>query len=85
MDRQAQEARDREIAAFRYALIAELVNPYLSRQELRALMRQKAGREHEVPYLGKRKLTVSCLRKWLAAYRRDGMEGLTPRRRCLST
>jgi putative transposase len=81
MNRQEQEARDREIAAFRYALIAELVNPYLSRQELRALMRQKAGREHEVPYLGKRKLTVSCLRKWLAAYRRDGMEGLTPRRR----
>jgi transposase InsO family protein len=78
MDRQQQESRAREIAAFRYGLIAELVNPYLNRQELRALLRQKAGREHEVPFLGKRTLTVSCLRKWLAAYRKQGMEGLTP-------
>jgi putative transposase len=78
VDRQEQESRGRQIAAFRYGLIAELVNPYLNRQELRALLRQKAGREHEVPFLGKRTLTVSCLRKWLAAYRKRGMEGLTP-------
>ncbi len=78
MNREEREARGREIAAFRYSLIAELANPYLKREELRALMRQKAGREHEVPFLGKRTLTESCLRKWLAVYKTGGMEGLMP-------
>ena len=78
MNREEREARAREIAAFRYSLIAELANPYLKREELRALVRQKAGREHEMPFLGKRSLTESCLRKWLAAYKARGMEGLMP-------
>jgi transposase InsO family protein len=78
MNREEREARAREIAAFRYSLIAELANPYLKREELRRLVRQKAGREHEVPFLGKRTLTESCLRKWLAAYKTGGMEGLMP-------
>src|SRR5271157_5276106 len=78
MNDKQRESRAREVAAFRYGLIAELVNPYLSREELRALLRQKAEREHEIPSVGKRMLTVSCLRKWLAAYRKQGMEGLTP-------
>jgi len=78
MNREEREARAKEIAAFRYSLIAELANPYLNRQELRALVRQKAGREHEVPFVGKRTLTESCLRKWLAAYKTQGMEGLMP-------
>ena len=82
MSGEEREARAREIAAFRYSLIAELANPYLKREELRRLVHQKAGREHEVPFLGKRTLTESCLRKWLAAYKTGGMEGLmpTPRR-----
>jgi len=78
MKGEERESRARQIAAFRYGLIAELVNPYLNREELRALLRQKAGREHEMPFWGKRMLTVSCLRKWLAAYKKRGMEGLTP-------
>ena len=78
MNREQREARAKEIAAFRYSLIAELTNPYLKREELRALVRQKAEREHEMPFLGKRTLTESCLRKWLAAYKAQGMEGLMP-------
>jgi putative transposase len=78
MNREEREARATEIAAFRYSLIAELANPYLSRNELRALLRQKAEREHQLPFLGKRTLTVDCLRKWLAAYKTRGMEGLMP-------
>ena len=78
MNHEEREARAKEIAAFRYSLIAELANPYLKREELRTLMRQKAGREHEIPFLGKRTLTESCLRKWLTAYKTRGMEGLTP-------
>ena len=78
MNHEEREARAKEIAAFRYSLIAELANPYLKREELRTLMRQKADREHEIPFLGKRTLTESCLRKWLTAYKTRGMEGLTP-------
>ena len=78
MNREEREARAKEVATFRYSLIAELVNPYLKREELRALVRQKAGREHEVPFVGKRTLTESCLRKWLGAYKTRGMEGLMP-------
>jgi len=78
MNREDRDARAKEIAAFRYSLIAELVNPYLNRQELRALVRQKAAREHQMPFVGKRILTESCLRKWLAAYKSRGMEGLMP-------
>jgi len=78
MNREERETRAKEIAAFRYSLIAELANPYLKREELRRLMRQKAGREHEMPFLGKRTLTESCLHKWLSAYKARGMEGLMP-------
>lgn len=78
MNREEREARAKEIAAFRYSLIAELVNPYLKREELRTLIRQKAQREHELPLRGKRTLTESCLRKWLTAYKTRGMEGLMP-------
>ena len=78
MKGEERETRARQIAAFRYGLIAELVNPYINREELRALLRQKAGREHEMPFWGKRMLTESCLRKWLAAYKKRGIEGLTP-------
>ena len=81
MNREEREARATTVSTFRYSLIAELANPYLKREELRALVRQKAGREHEVPFLGKRTLTESCLRKWLTAYKARGMEGLKPNSR----
>ena len=81
MNREEQEKRKHEIAEFRYSLIAELANPYLKPEELRLLIREKASREHEVPYRGRRKLTASCLRKWLALYRNRGKAGLIPKSR----
>jgi len=81
VDREEQEKRRQEIAEFRYSLIAELANPYLKPEELRLLLREKASREHEVPNRGRRKLTASCLRKWLAIYRHRGKAGLIPKSR----
>ncbi len=75
------EERQKEaetVADFRYGLIAELVNPYLNRQERRRLLSEKARVEYEVPRRGRRKLTASCLRKWLRLYLRYGKEGLLP-------
>ena len=81
MNRQEQEKRRQEIVEFRYSLIAELANPYLKPEELRLLLREKASREHEVPNRGRRKLTASCLRRWLALYRNRGKAGLIPKSR----
>jgi putative transposase len=81
MNREEREKRGQQIAEFRYGLIAELANPYLKPEELRLLLREKASREHDVPNLGRRKLTASCLRKWLAIYRNRGKEGLIPKSR----
>jgi len=75
-----QESRDEaeKVADFRYGLIAELVNPYLGRDERRRMLAEKARVEYEVPRRGRRKLTTSCLRKWLRLYLRYGRDGLLP-------
>lgn len=67
-----------EVADFRYGLIAELVNPYLSREERRRMLSEKARVEYEVPRRGRRRLTAGCLRKWLRLYLRYGKAGLLP-------
>jgi len=81
MTREEREHRDRQITEFRYQLVAELANPYLSAAKRRALIQQKAAVEHEVPLLGRRRYTASCIHKWLMLYRKHGREGLAPRAR----
>ena len=53
-----EERREKaqKIADFRYGLIAEFANPYLSRPERRRMLAEKARVEHEVPHRGRRKL-----------------------------
>lgn len=75
------ERRATEMAQFRYSVIAELANAYLDRGALAELIRQKASREYEVPGIGRRRYSEGCIRKWLAAYRTHGLEGLKPKRR----
>ncbi len=81
MTREEREHRDQQITDFRYQLVAELANPYLSGAERRELIRQKAAVEHEVPLLGRRRYTASCIHKWLLLYRKHGRAGLAPRAR----
>ncbi len=76
-DEQRREEAEK-VADFRYGLIAELVNPYVSRQERRRMLAEKARVEYEVPRRGRRRLTASCLRKWLRLYLRYGKAGLLP-------
>jgi len=70
-----------KVADFRYGLIAEFANPYLSREERRRMLAEKARLEYEVPRRGRRKLTASCLRNWLRLYLKHGREGLLPQPR----
>ena len=81
MDKEQQENKAQQIVDFRYSIIAELLNPYLSRSERRALMRQKAGRRYEIPYAERTGLSYDCIRKWYAAFQRFGKEGLRPQSR----
>jgi putative transposase len=81
MNESEQMKRNAQIADFRYQVVAELANPYLESSERQRLIRQKASVEYEIPGLGHRRLSQSCIRKWLTRYRLHGKEGLLPRGR----
>lgn len=81
MTPEQREDRDQRITEFRYQLVAELANPYLSAAKRRELIQQKAQIQHEVPFLGPRRYSVGCIHKWLTLYRKHGRAGLAPRPR----
>jgi len=81
MTKEQQEQKTQRIMDFRYSIIAELLNPYLSRTERRALMREKAGRQYEIPYANRTRVSVECIKKWYAVFQRFGKEGLRPKQR----
>ena len=74
------EEKDREqVALFRFGLLAPvLLNQVASRKEYLA---EVAAKKHQVPYYGEKEFTPKTLSCWLLAYRRDGFEGLKPKRR----
>ncbi|MEE8592212.1 MAG: hypothetical protein V3T35_12935 [Spirochaetia bacterium] len=81
MNNEEQEQRRREIQEFRYALIAELTNPYLEHGELKRLIREKADREYDIPYSQRKHNSEECIRNWLKKFRKYGKQGLLPKKR----
>ena len=81
MSNELREKQICEMADFRLTVVAELANPYLSSTERRRLIREKARIDHDVPGIGQRRFSESCIRKWLALYRTHGKAGLQPRAR----
>lgn len=81
MNNEDQEQRRGEIGEFRYALIAELTNPYLEHGELKRLIREKAEREYEIPHSQRKHISEECIRNWLKKFRKYGKEGLLPKKR----
>jgi putative transposase len=81
MNEEQRATKHREITEFRYALVAELANPYLSSVQVSELVRQKAAQEYEIPYIGKRYLSDACIRKWMYAFKKHGKAGLEPKLR----
>ena len=79
MDHEAQAQKRREITEFRYALVAELANPYLNTAQVSELLRFKAEQEHQIPHYGNRRLSEGCIRKWMYAYKKHGKAGLEPK------
>jgi transposase InsO family protein len=65
-------------AAFRYRLIAPLLDDSLSRGERLAWRDHVLGNAHEHPTRGRIRVRPRTLRRWLTAYRRRKLDGLCP-------
>ena len=74
-----QEER-RQIALFRYALVAPLVQ-CLDRGDLQALLEQAAAKVYDLPGGEKRRVSVRTLERYLAAFRKGGFDALFPQER----
>jgi putative transposase len=81
MNYEQDEQRILAIRQFRYGIIADLCNPHLNREERREMIKQKARKRYDIPFSTKERITASCIKKWIAAYRNNGLKGLEPKTR----
>ena len=73
-----KEIREK-IALKRYQIISPvLAEPARAQNEY---LRKQAECEHDFPRYGRKKLSVSTMKAWLRAYRREGFEALKPKAR----
>jgi putative transposase len=80
-DTQGPEAdeRRREVALFRYGIIADLVQLEPHHRGLYALLEKKAEQDYTIPGSLRRHVAPETMRGWLRAYRRGGFDALVPR------
>ena len=81
MTGEERQRKSQEVLEFRYSVIADLLNPYLSRTDRRQLIREKAKLEYQIPFRAQRRITASCISKWYTAFRDRGREALAPKKR----
>ena len=75
------DARRRQLALFRHAIIGELDIERLPRGERSARIAELAARAYRTPDGRERRVSARTLWAWWSAYQRDGLEGLLPKRR----
>jgi putative transposase len=75
------EARHRQLALFRHAVIGELDIETLPRGERSARIAELATRTYRSPDGRERRFSTRTLWAWWSAYRHHGLEGLLPQRR----
>ena len=75
------DARRRQQALFRHAIIGELDIEALPRGERSARIAELATRTYRTPAGRERPFSTRTLWAWWSAYRRHGLDGLLPRRR----
>lgn len=78
------EEQKKEVAVFRYGLIAEFVGATrLDRGEREALLREKCERKWQIPHSGRTRVSRSTLVRWITRYLEQGrrIEALYPRER----
>ncbi|WCK55911.1 DDE-type integrase/transposase/recombinase [Aneurinibacillus sp. Ricciae_BoGa-3] len=67
-----------EIAAFRFGLIAPVVQRRLAPGERYALLREIAGQTYTIPCSEKTKISIRSLERYLQAYESGGFDALKP-------
>jgi hypothetical protein len=77
-DRDDPDARRRQVALFRHAIIGELDIEALPRGERSARLAELATRTYRTPAGRERRFTARTLWAWWSAYHRHGLEGLLP-------
>jgi putative transposase len=71
--------RRKQVALFRYGLIADLVQLPAHHRGLYKLLNDKAEREYEIPGTLRRHVAAETMRGWLRDYRRGGFDALIPK------
>ena len=78
------EGQKKEVAVFRYGLIAEFVGATrLDRGEREALLQEKCARKWQIPHSGRTRVSRSTLIRWITRYLEQGrqLEALYPQGR----
>ena len=73
------DAKRLEIATFRYGVIAPVLHDQGKGQM--EYFRLMASRRLDVPHVGLRRYAPGTFKSWLRCYRRDGLDGLMPKKR----
>lgn len=81
MDFEEKELHRQRVADFRYSVVAELCNPYLSEEQKKALIKEKTSRQYVIPHSRKTTITPETIRNWIKKYKQFGKEGLMPKPR----
>ena len=81
MDHEEKERDRQKIADFRYSVVGELCNPYLTDDEKKVLIKEKTERLYVIPGSKKTGITAETIRNWATKYRLYGKEGLLPKQR----
>ncbi len=76
------ESKREDIALFRYGIIL----PFLGVEELQwgmksEMLRRLAAEHYDIPHSSKHTIDEETIRKWLAAYKEKGFDGLKPKSR----
>ncbi len=81
MNNEGKERLRQQIADFRYSVVGELCNPYLTDDEKKVLIKEKTERFYAIPGSKKTGITSETIRNWATKYKLSGKEGLLPRQR----
>lgn len=74
-----QDKKRTDIALFRYALIAPVIQQNVSAQA--EYFREILGKPYDVPHIGTKRFKFGTLKLWLKHYRRHGFDALKPKTR----
>ena len=74
-----EDERRREVALFRYGVIADLVQLEPHYRGLYTLLEKKAEQDYTIPGSLRRHVAAETMRGWLRDYRRGGFDALVPR------